>query len=133
MAAMVSREALRDVASTYLMSLEAISDTGGDPARTSVLLLESFRSAKKGFVELLSVFEYPEEMHAEASRLALRYYDLNPVFLTYIQDKKYRPLVAQVRTITDSALEPMVDALADYASLLETTPREYFLAAMGEE
>lgn len=126
---------LNALASTYILSLENASkpvDVAA-PAITAKVVLTAYHAARDGIAAAFSEFEYPKDVHREFLRSVLRYDTLNPAFLAVGRDKNFAEFRGIVHGILPELRSSMAGELHEYARLLEDTPREYLMAAVGGE
>lgn len=114
-----------------LESLIAFSD--GDHAEKAKLILLTYREANNALLTVFEPFGYDAAVHRPFLRSVLRYETLNSAFLSYAKNRDFADLDARVRPVIHEARPKVETELTDYLALLETTPREYMLAAVGME
>lgn len=130
----VLRGELDALSATYITSLEsAAMFSDGDHDTTAKVVLNAYHVARDGIAVAFSRFEYPKDVHREFLRSVLRYNVLNPAFLAVGRDKNFREFARIVHTTLPELKLSMASELHEYASLLETTPREYMLATVGAD
>lgn len=125
---------LSDLAATYILSLEKASKARDEaPSITAKVVLTSYHAARDGIAAAFSEFEYPKDVHREFLRSVLRFDTLNPAFLALGRGQDFVEFASIVQGLLPELRSSMVGELHEYARLLEETPREYLMAAVGGE
>lgn len=115
----------------YLDCLESLIAEADDHAERAKRMLLAYREADSSLLHGFEPFGYDKAVHKPFIRAVLRYETLNFAFLSYAKNRDLADLQVRVRPVIEEARPKMAAELADYLTLLETTPREYMLAAVG--
>ena len=118
----------------YYDRLESlIAEDDGNPGERTKGILLAYREANDALLAAFDSYGYDKDVHQPFIRVALRYETLNFAFLSYAKNKDFADLEARIRPVIQEARPKVATELTDYLTLLETTPREYMLAAVGME
>lgn len=125
---------LNSLAAAYVRALENASKAQDEaPSITAKVVLTSYHAARDGIAAAFSEFEYPKDVHREFLRSVLRFDALNPAFLGLGRDQDFASFSVIVKGLLPELRSSMAGELHEYARLLEETPREYLMAAVGGE